>query len=63
MLVGVLPGQDLGQGVGAGDEEQLVVGALGGMQVAQGVDRVGRTTGRSMSTRLTVNRGLLTRSR
>ena len=40
-LVGVLPGQDLGQRVGAGDEEQLGVGALGA-QVAQGVDGVGR---------------------
>ena len=40
-LVGVLPRQDLGQRVGAGDEEQLGVGALG-VQVAQGVDGVGR---------------------
>jgi glycosyltransferase involved in cell wall biosynthesis len=40
-LVDVLPGEDLGEGVGAGDEEQLGVGVLGA-QVAQGVDRVGR---------------------
>ena len=39
-LVGVLPRQDLGQRVGAGDEEQLVVGPLR-VQVAQRVDGVG----------------------
>jgi hypothetical protein len=42
-LVGVLPGQDLGQRVGAGDEEQLGVGALA-PEVAQGVDGEGRAT-------------------
>src|SRR6476661_9696159 len=41
-LVGVLPRQDLGQRVGAGDEEQLGVGPFAA-QVAQGVDRVGGT--------------------
>ncbi len=37
-LLGVLPREDLGEGVGAGDEEQLVVGPLR-PDVAQGVDR------------------------
>ena len=41
-LVRVLPGQDLGERVGTGDEEQLVVRTLL-LQVAQGVDRVGRS--------------------
>src|SRR6478672_2257154 len=40
-LVGGLPRQDLREGVGAGDEEQLRVRPLCG-EVAEGVDRVGR---------------------
>ena len=40
-LVRVAPGEDLGQGVGAGDEVQLGVGQRGA-QVAQRVDRVRR---------------------
>src|ERR1700722_15799625 len=40
-LVGVPPGDHLGQGVGPGDEEELRVGAALGPQVAQRVDGVG----------------------
>jgi hypothetical protein len=40
-FVRVMPGEDLGQGVGAGDEEELVVRCRGGAQVAQRVDGVG----------------------
>src|SRR5665647_6153 len=40
-LIDVLPREDLGQRIGAGDEEQLRVRSLG-VQVAQGVDRVRR---------------------
>src|SRR5665647_1228554 len=40
-LIDVFPRQDLGQCIGSGDEEQLRVRALC-VQVAQGVDRVGR---------------------
>src|SRR6188472_1476833 len=39
--LGVAPGEDLAEGVGAGDEEQLGVGVDGG-EVAQRVDRVRR---------------------
>ena len=41
-LLGVLPRDDLGEGVGAGDEEQLVVGPFC-LDVAQGVDRERRS--------------------
>ena len=48
-LVGVLPRQDLGQRVGAGDEEQLGIGPFA-VQVAQRVDRVGRTSALELAT-------------
>src|SRR6266705_2319232 len=41
-LLGVLPGEDLQDGVGAGDEEQAGPRPEPGVQAAQGVDRVGR---------------------
>ena len=53
----VPPGQDLGQRVGAGDEEQVDVLAALAAQIPQRVDRVRQVPGRSMSTRLTLNRG------
>ena len=40
-LLGVTPGEDVGQRVGAGDEVELDVGHRG-LEVAQGVDRVRR---------------------
>ena len=54
-LLDVLPGEDLRDRIGPGDEEQVGIGALGA-DVAQRVDRERRLP-RSMSTRLTVNRG------
>ena len=55
-LVDPAPGQDLGQRVGAGDEEQLGV-RVRGVQIAS-VSAVYVGPPRSMSTRLTENRGL-----